>query len=68
MDTGPKTTTRPGTETDAERLKAPDDAPGGTGTMREPTQKPGQISEGQEELKQALQEVEEKKGDWSKGG
>ena len=68
METGSKTTTKPGSEVDAERLKAPEDAPGGKGTMREPTQKPGQNSEGQEELKKALQEVEEEKGDWSKGG
>ena len=68
MDTGTKAATTPESEADAQRLKTSADASGGKGTMREPTQKPGQIPEGQEELKRALQEVEEEKGDWSKGG
>jgi hypothetical protein len=37
------------------------------GTLREPTQQPS-AKGNQEELKKALQELEEKKGDWSKGG
>jgi hypothetical protein len=37
------------------------------GTMREPTQQAAAVGD-QEELKKALQDVEERKGDWSKGG
>jgi hypothetical protein len=37
------------------------------GTMREPTQQAAAVGD-QEELKEALQELEENKGDWSKGG
>jgi hypothetical protein len=38
------------------------------GTMREPSQSPGQAQGDLEEVKQALQDLEEAKGDWSKGG
>jgi hypothetical protein len=41
--------------------------PSSKGTMREPTQQAAAAGD-QEELKQALQELEEQKGDWSKGG
>jgi hypothetical protein len=41
--------------------------PNSKGTMREPTQQAGAAGD-QEELKQAFQELEEQKGDWSKGG
>jgi hypothetical protein len=68
MDTDATATVKPSSETNAETLQPPVEVPGGKGAMREPTQKPGQTQEGQEELKQALQEVEEKTGDWSKGG
>ena len=37
------------------------------GTMREPTQQAAAVGD-REELKEALQELEETKGDWSKGG
>jgi hypothetical protein len=37
------------------------------GTMREPTQQAAAATD-QEELKEALQDLEEDKGDWSKGG
>jgi hypothetical protein len=40
------------------------------GTMREPPQTPGAVAaEGElREVREALQEVEETEGDWSKGG
>jgi hypothetical protein len=41
--------------------------PNSKGSMREPAQQAAAAGN-QEELKQALQELEEKKGDWSKGG
>jgi hypothetical protein len=41
--------------------------PSSKGTMREPTQQAAAAGN-QEELKQALQNLEEQKGDWSKGG
>lgn len=41
--------------------------PDSKGTMREPTQQAGATGD-LEELKVALQNLEEKKGDWSKGG
>jgi hypothetical protein len=41
--------------------------PSSKGTMREPTQQAAAAGD-QEELKQALQDLEEQKGDWSKGG
>jgi len=41
--------------------------PSSKGTMREPTQQAAAAGD-QEELKEALQDLEEKKGDWSKGG
>lgn len=41
--------------------------PGSKGTMREPTQQAGAGGD-LEELKKALQKLEEQKGDWSKGG
>ena len=37
------------------------------GTMREPTQEPAAAGD-LEEVKEALQDLEEQKGDWSKGG
>jgi hypothetical protein len=44
--------------------------PHSKGTMREPAQTPGAIkAEGElRDVRDALQEVEEKEGDWSKGG
>jgi hypothetical protein len=41
--------------------------PTAKGAMREPTQQAGAVGD-REELKQALQDLEESKGDWSKGG
>jgi len=41
--------------------------PNSKGSMREPTQQAAAAGK-QEELKQALQNLEEEKGDWSKGG
>jgi hypothetical protein len=38
------------------------------GAMREPSQTPGQAAGPMEDVKKALQEQEEKEGDWSKGG
>jgi hypothetical protein len=40
------------------------------GTMREPPQTPGAVEAESElrEVREALQEVEERVGDWSKGG
>jgi hypothetical protein len=36
--------------------------------MREPSQTPGQACGEMEEVKEALHDLEERKGDWSKGG
>lgn len=44
-----------------------DEKPISKGTMREPTQQPAAAGK-LEDLKQALQTLEEEKGDWSKGG
>jgi len=38
------------------------------GAMREPSQTPGQACGEMEEVKEALHDLEESKGDWSKGG
>ncbi len=38
------------------------------GTMREPDQMPPKKGDDLQEVKEALQELEEQKGDWSKGG
>jgi hypothetical protein len=41
--------------------------PSSKGSMREPTQRAAAAGN-REELKQALHDLEERKGDWSKGG
>jgi hypothetical protein len=38
------------------------------GAMREPAQMPSHDSDELKEVKDALQDLEEQKGDWSKGG
>ncbi len=38
------------------------------GAMREPEQMPSKEGEDLKEVKEALQDLEEEKGDWSKGG
>ena len=56
---------------DSERVEkkrnASGEKPSSKGTMREPNQQAA-VAGDQEELKEALQDLEEKKGDWSKGG
>ena len=64
-------TSNAGRQDNSRRMKKnqPDSGkkPTSKGTMREPTQQAGAAGN-QEELKQALQDLEEQKGDWSKGG
>lgn len=71
MDIVAPRTRKAGRQADAKRLKKnqPKDVqePGSKGTMREPTQRAGATGD-QEDLKVALQDLEEKDGDWSKGG
>ena len=66
-----KTTTNAGRKQGARRIKEnqphPAENPTSKGTMREPRQQVAPVGDG-EELKEALQDLEETKGDWSKGG
>lgn len=64
-------TSTAGRQDDSKRLPKnqtnPSKKPSSKGTMREPTQQAGATGK-LEDLKQALQDLEETKGDWSKGG
>jgi hypothetical protein len=60
-------TTRPQTQRNS-LLRGLPNSRWAKGAMREPTQKQQRLHQWPEELKQALQEVEETKGDWSRGG
>jgi hypothetical protein len=51
-----------------EQPGSPKTDPHAKGTMREPAQTPGGVGGDREEARQALQDLEETKGDWSKGG
>jgi hypothetical protein len=66
-----KATTKAGRKKGAKRIeenqKEPDLNPTAKGTMREPSQQAAPGGDGNE-LKEALQDLEETKGDWSKGG
>jgi hypothetical protein len=66
-----KATTHAGRQQRARRIKEnqpnPGENPTSKGTMREPSQQAAPVGDG-EELKEALQDLEETKGDWSKGG
>jgi hypothetical protein len=67
----PKGTTNAGGQKGARRIKKnqtnPGQDPTSKGTMREPSQWAAVVGD-REELKEALQDLEETKGDWSKGG
>ena len=67
----PKTTTKAGRKQGARRIKDnqtnPGENPTSKGTMREPNQQATAVGD-REDLKEALQDLEETKGDWSKGG
>jgi hypothetical protein len=71
MDTVAPGTSNAGDQDDVKRTKKNEAnsgaEPNSKGTMREPTQQAGAAGE-MEELKEALQDLEEQKGDWSKGG
>ncbi len=71
MDTIAQRTKGAGRQDDSKRIKKNQTNPGkesnSKGAMREPTQQAAAVGK-QEELKKALQDLEEKKGDWSKGG
>jgi hypothetical protein len=67
----PKATTKAGRKKRARGIKEnqekPDLNPTSKGTMREPSQQAAPGSD-RNDLKEALQDLEETKGDWSKGG
>jgi hypothetical protein len=67
----PKAITKAGRQKGARRIKDkqanPGEYPTSKGTMREPSQQAAAVGDRQE-LKEALQDLEETKGDWSKGG
>jgi hypothetical protein len=66
-----KATTNAGRNNGARRIKDnqtnPGENPTSKGTMREPSQQAAAGGD-RNELKEALQDLEETKGDWSKGG
>jgi hypothetical protein len=67
----PKATTKTGRKKGAKGIKENQTNPGQDptfkGTMREPSQQAAAEGD-REDLKEALQDLEETKGDWSKGG
>jgi hypothetical protein len=71
MDTVASGTSAAGLQNGAKRIKKNQTDSGkdatSKGTMREPTQQAAAVGD-REELKEALQDLEETKGDWSKGG